>query len=330
MGSTAAGPMSFNTVSFVDADEGWAGGAYDWSNQSALMHTTDGGATWTFVPTGDAVWTYDIAKVQFVDADHGWILQSYAGQMARTTDGGATWQALDTAGMIGTSDFTFLDAQHGWLVGQASQGADGTPIGKTAYTTDGGVTWTPDGVAYSGGYTTATRVAFGDAQHGYAVGQGGWVQRTTDGGVTWQQVDLAAQTPPLPFRVTTADYKDVVATDAMHAAAVAGNGVILRTADGGATWFEQDSGRERSAPVRAPVQAAAPGRHRRIRRRPPLGGRIPRCDPRQLAFRRGRRRDSADDAPSRCRRGLARRRHRAPRRQRWRVRRRGDPLQGGR
>lgn len=237
--------FDFITVSFVDADEGWAGGVYDWDNQSALMHTTDGGATWSFVPTGDAVWTFDIAKVQFLDADHGWILQSYAGQMARTTDGGATWQVLDTAGMTGTSDFTFLDAQHGWLVGQASQEADGTPIGKTAYTTDGGVTWTPDGAAYSGGYTTATRVAFGGTQNGYAVGQGGCIQRTTDGGATWQQVDLAAQAPPLPFHVTTADFKDVVATDATHAAAVAGNGVILRTADGGATWFEQDSGRER-------------------------------------------------------------------------------------
>jgi photosystem II stability/assembly factor-like uncharacterized protein len=237
--------FSFNTISFINADEGWAGGVYDWTSQSALMHTTDGGDTWSFVPTGDEVWTFDIAKVQFLDADHGWILQNYAGQMARTTDGGATWHVLDTGGMTGTSDVTFLDTQRGWLVGQASQTVDGTPIGKTAYTTDGGVTWTADGAAYSGGYTTATRVAFGDTQNGYAVGQGGCVQRTTDGGVTWQQVDLAAQTPPLPFHVTTADYKDVVATDAMHAAAVAGNGVILRTADGGATWFEQDSGRER-------------------------------------------------------------------------------------
>ena len=237
--------FGFFTLSFIDADEGWAGGAYDWTSQSALMHTSDGGATWSFVPTGDAVATVAILKVQFLDADHGWILLGYDGQMARTTDGGATWQALDTAGMTGASDFTFFDAQHGWLVGQASQEGDGTPIGKTAYTTDGGVTWTPDGAAYSGGYTTATRVAFGDAQNGYAVGQGGCIQRTADGGVTWQQVDLAAQTPPLPFHVTTADYKDVVATDAMHAAAVAGNGVILRTADGGVTWFEQDSGRER-------------------------------------------------------------------------------------
>ena len=235
--------FTFNSVSFVSAKEGWAGGAYDWDAQSALMHTTDGGATWQFVPTGNDVWEYDITKVQFLDAQHGWILQDYAGQMARTTDGGATWQVLDTKGLTGTTDFTFFDAQHGWLVGEWSQDWDGTPIGKTAYTTDGGVTWTPDGVPYVNGVPAATRVSFGDTLHGYAVG-GNWIQRTDDGGVSWQHVDLGAQTPPLSYEATHADFTGVVATDATHAVAVAGNGVILCTADGGVTWSEQHSGCE--------------------------------------------------------------------------------------
>ena len=253
-GSQDSGTLhGLTSISFVDDMDGWVGiGDGDPSGRS-LLHTTDGGATWDFVSNGQWFDGGGVSKVQFVDEDHGWEMVNYSGLMARTTDGGASWQELDTGGMTGAFDFAFADANHGWLVGQASVDITGAPIGKTAYTTDGGLTWTPDGLGHVDGEDYMAHLAVADLKHGFACG-GHTIWRMTDG-VHWQALELSAQVPALPAEATTARFTAVVAIDTDSAVVVARNGIVLRTDNGGATWFEQKSGlaRQDLGPYDAPL-----------------------------------------------------------------------------
>ena len=84
-------------------------------------------------------------------------------------------------------------------------------------------------------------VAFGDVNHGWAVGDGGTILATSDGGVTW-----SAQSSG-----TTKDLTAVTFIDARRGWAVGGHSkygvvsgpaVILVTSDGGVTWRAQNAG----------------------------------------------------------------------------------------
>lgn len=95
-------------------------------------------------------------------------LATNIGDVLHTTDGGVTWSKTELA----TSQFNavyFLDANHGWIVGN-----------DTYRTTNGGVTWT-----YLNGNGTLEDVQFVDPQLGFACGNGGAVYRSIDGGATW-------------------------------------------------------------------------------------------------------------------------------------------------
>src|SRR5712664_2183215 len=57
-----------------------------------IVHTTDGGATWTLQDAGG---TARLWGVFFLDADTGWVVGE-SGTIFHTTDGGATWTPQDS------------------------------------------------------------------------------------------------------------------------------------------------------------------------------------------------------------------------------------------
>ncbi len=69
---------------FLDELNGWAVGEASSEN---VLHTTDGGNTWEYVPTGNFQNKF---SVFFLDENHGWI-GCANGTVIRTTDGGVTW-----------------------------------------------------------------------------------------------------------------------------------------------------------------------------------------------------------------------------------------------
>jgi photosystem II stability/assembly factor-like uncharacterized protein len=75
---------------------------------------------------------------------------------------------------------SFVDAVHGWVVGQ-----EGTILA----TSDGGKTWSTE---RSGYHFTLSDVVFSDARHGWAVIQHSALLATRDGGHTWSVVAPAA------------------------------------------------------------------------------------------------------------------------------------------
>jgi photosystem II stability/assembly factor-like uncharacterized protein len=227
---------------------GWAAGA-----NPALQGSTDGGQTWlpaclpaSAVPGPGALYAVAFAD----DGRHGWVAGGSGGRpvILRTADGGGRWLAARLPGGIdgGLSDIGFADVRHGWAVGHLTgTGPANAAGGLLLATDDGGATWTartlPDGIGRLG------RIAVADATHGWATGTTlagrPVVVATTDGGATW-----TSQTLPGGIReLRDVDFVDRERGWAVGALPVpqpsdAGEedpGVILTTADGGATWTEQ-------------------------------------------------------------------------------------------
>ncbi len=110
----------------------WAGLAFAADARQALWRSVDDGKTWAHVP-GVSVLSWPTARIRFIDALHGWILNP-GGTLLRTVDGGLSWKAPDVAvdARFVLNDMRFIDAQRGWAVGN-----DGVVLA----TTDGGATW---------------------------------------------------------------------------------------------------------------------------------------------------------------------------------------------
>ena len=76
-------------LQFVNPSFGFAVGAF-----GRLLRTTDGGQNWAFVRA-----TPKVGIVQFVDADHGWLIAGLwdypvTNRLLQTIDGGLTWSEV--------------------------------------------------------------------------------------------------------------------------------------------------------------------------------------------------------------------------------------------
>lgn len=106
---------------FTDENNGWVTETrIHWStmvDSSAIYHTSDGGLTWlcqALVPEPH------MTSIYFLDDQVGWAAGMQ--EIFHTTDGGSTWdcQSDPQEGIIFV-DIFFLDAEHGWVLGD--QGA---------------------------------------------------------------------------------------------------------------------------------------------------------------------------------------------------------------
>jgi photosystem II stability/assembly factor-like uncharacterized protein len=81
-------------VSFYAPDSGWIAAG------TSLYHSTDNGLTWSPMASSGIPASETLLKVDFVDAEHGWVLGTPDSStwsplnFYRTTDGGATWTKL--------------------------------------------------------------------------------------------------------------------------------------------------------------------------------------------------------------------------------------------
>jgi photosystem II stability/assembly factor-like uncharacterized protein len=104
--------------------------------------------------------------------------------------------------------------------------------GGLMVTTDGGKTWSNRDTGTKG---HMRNIEFSDANHGFAVGDGGLLVATADGGKTWEA------------RKTGATENLTAIQFVGQSGWVTGyDGVILHSADGGATWAPQTTGTKES------------------------------------------------------------------------------------
>jgi photosystem II stability/assembly factor-like uncharacterized protein len=107
-------------VSFTDANAGTAVGYGDTSN--TIIHTTDGGTTWTHQSSGLSDY-FTLNAVHFLDATTGIAvgyhsLSGYSvGVILRTTNGGSTWRQDPFTSFSSLWAISFLNAQTGMVVG---------------------------------------------------------------------------------------------------------------------------------------------------------------------------------------------------------------------
>jgi photosystem II stability/assembly factor-like uncharacterized protein len=173
---------------------------------NALVHTLDGGATWTKTPLPD-LGTSDVSLggLFFFDRNHGWVVISGVlvkeptGEMVersqpvilRTEDGGKTFNAthLSSSVHLGIQlpyRLDFSDPLEGWAA---------TGDAALLHTTDGGKTWDleyPD-VQNDLYLWPLYDCSFPTPLEGWAVGHGGSALHTRDGGKTWERVETGAE-----------------------------------------------------------------------------------------------------------------------------------------
>jgi photosystem II stability/assembly factor-like uncharacterized protein len=154
--------------------------------------------------------------------DHGIVLLS--------DDGGKTFrQAKSVPISAMLNAVSFVDERHGWAVGH---------WGAIVATDDGGETWRLQRTDTSTDQPLFA-VHFDDARNGVAVGLWSLVLTTSDGGVHWNPVSLPA--PPdkgKADRNLLGIFHDAQGTWFV----VAERGMVLRSADRGASWTYLDTG----------------------------------------------------------------------------------------
>jgi photosystem II stability/assembly factor-like uncharacterized protein len=183
---------------YFAGDQGWIAG-----QDGLILHSADGAKSWQkqqsnaeFVePDGTKQPAYLFA-ITGIDAQHLWAVGDRS-TLVSSTDGGATWryQKITVGSEAGVPeelaaadpvfyDVGFVDASHGWVVGE---------FGKILYTTDGGTTWSDQTktLLEGSGYfdpldlPSLFGLSIDDAQNAIAAGIEGHIARTTDAGARW-------------------------------------------------------------------------------------------------------------------------------------------------
>ncbi|MBK8050242.1 MAG: right-handed parallel beta-helix repeat-containing protein [Anaerolineales bacterium] len=211
---------------------GWAVGdsapGPDGKKYGVILHTTDGGGTWTRQGKAGEIPDMDLHSVSAIDAENAWV----AGQQGilRTRDGGQTWEqqalpaGVDVNGLYGIKA---IDGNHAWAVGA---------IDMLLETIDGS-TWHT--MPVSAGMPTHQQwsdVDALDAQHVWA--SGGDMDRTTPptigfyDGVRW-----SVQGSGVITGSEISAWIGISAVDTYTVWSVGGiSAPMFKTTNGGATW----------------------------------------------------------------------------------------------
>ena len=209
---------AFNAVSF-SGSSGWAVGvlkdnvASTGTYTSLIAHSLNGGGTWQLETVASADELYGVAALSPTNAwavgGNGLILHYAEGSWTSQRLAGWSGKALRAVGFSGLT---------GWAVG------DGLGIART---TDGGLTWStfrsPSGTA-----ALRSVAGLGVSETAVAVGDGGKIEYI-------DFVSAHAQSAP------SVNLHGVTFVDALSGWAVGDSATILRTSNGGLTWFSPDT-----------------------------------------------------------------------------------------
>lgn len=200
--------IALNDVFMVDDYAGCVA-----ANGGEILYTTDGGDTWQQASTPTGV---DLNKVYMTDASTGYSCGD-GGVMLKTTDGGASWSSLSSGTGDDLSSVVFVSSTDGWAVGEG---------GKIIRSENGGASWSDVSSPTSADLMDITFVG---ETHGWISTATGNVLKTEDG-ATWAEVS----TP-----VTTSLRSVCFAPNGLTGYAAGLSGGLVKTHDGGDTWYDR-------------------------------------------------------------------------------------------
>ncbi|MEM9136904.1 MAG: photosynthesis system II assembly factor Ycf48 [Cyanobacteria bacterium P01_F01_bin.42] len=128
------------------------------------------------------------------------------------------WVPIDLETDATVQDLSFIDRDHGWLVGTQS---------TIMETQDGGQTWDLKSLQIDDQDYRFNSVSF-NGDEGWIVGEPALMLHTEDGGQHWSKITLSAKLPGNPAKI--------VATGAQTAEMVTDVGAIYSTKDTGQNW----------------------------------------------------------------------------------------------
>lgn len=224
-------------VSFTDAQNGWIGLLYQ-LGEDALLHTTNGGATWEPVSLPEPK-PVGMCGMQAVDGNTVCVVGAYYGypRFVRTDDGGANWSVQDMSAYCGALvDTYWFDEQTGLVIGSTTPGS--TRRARILRTTDGGATWS---IVYTGtrDQELGWKLSFVSSKVGFVsienLAETGacYFLKTTDGGESWTEH---------LFSPTYLNCQGIGFTTEYYGWLGGWNIGTAVTRDGGATWTPNNFG----------------------------------------------------------------------------------------
>jgi photosystem II stability/assembly factor-like uncharacterized protein len=171
IGGCGAGDLE--SICFIDRNEGWFVGTPSAASEVSIVHTTDGGQTFT-IQTNPTDPDIKLNGVCFADNQHG-IAVGLSGTMLYTADGGQNWEIRPSPAPGNRWQSVYMtETGKAWAVGQN---------GNIAYSTDWGYNWT---LQSSGVSTELWEVHFINDNEGWIVGGlgQGFILHTMNGGIT--------------------------------------------------------------------------------------------------------------------------------------------------
>lgn len=228
-------------IEFIDSLNGWAV-----CGLGFVGRTTSGGDSWEQILTPSYAAEY--YGVSFVNQYDGWIVAGYPdslltgqGLIVNTTDGGINWTLLyESPTYEDFFDVHFFHLYDGIIVG--GDETDYSPL--ILRTTNGGSDWDTIDAPASTYYLRAVDFV---GNTGWAVGRFGTIIHTDDGGLTW-----SFQNNPAVSTLFDVDFSDT-----LHGLAC-GDGIILRTIDGGQNWYRSSLQENESGNVQLVSLSAYP------------------------------------------------------------------------
>ncbi|MEO6727105.1 MAG: YCF48-related protein [Blastocatellia bacterium] len=276
---------NINFIHFLDWNHGWmiaeSNRKDETDGETMLLTTINGGRTWMIqkIP--------NLLSVYFTDLQNGWAVGRNA-TLLRTTNGGNDWKPVEEVQSVvglpiessnynfGFRDVYFLDANHGWLIGNF-YGRAQSNIGGLFVTADGGKTWkrvplTLKTQHVSGRFTPGLlhSVQFTDLNTGSVTGEMTdgesryfFALHTRDGGKNWEQYRTPSRaTHSTQFLDPTNGWMAAFAQREGSAEAVVYDSTLMRTDNGGMSWqndFTAKGSRVRSVFFLSPNKGWAVG-----------------------------------------------------------------------
>jgi len=213
---------TLHDVTFVGQKSGWAVG-----NRGAIWKTTDGGTSWTFVPTLPGVDKFSLQSACFLTDRVGWIAggsfipfsQTHIGIVLFTNDGGATWTAQGNGLLPYLKQVRFFDLERGIAIGEKST----TFPGGILQTADGGKTWSAANSTRNGPWSAGAWVSPSD---GFVVGVRGRSALFSNGTLR----------DGLPAVENLRHFRDVTMNANGRAWIVGDGAMVLMSQDQGISW----------------------------------------------------------------------------------------------